>query len=50
MKVVVSSKSSIYMETFVCTNIAFSSGNYVLTTSDGTKTFSAASFMLVILG
>ena len=50
MKVVVSSKSSINMVTYTCTNIAYSSGNYVLTTTDGTKTYSAGAYMIMILG
>ena len=49
MKVVVSSKTSIDMVTYTCTNIAYSSGNYVLNTSDGTKTYAAASYILMIL-
>ena len=50
MKVVVSSKSSINMITYTVTNIAYSNDNYVLTTTDGTKTYAAGSYILMILG
>lgn len=50
MKVVVSSKTSINMVTYECTNIAYSSGNYVLTTTAGTKTYAAAEYILMIIG
>lgn len=50
MKVVVSSKSSIDMITYTVTNIAYSNGNYVLTTTEGTKTYAAGSYILMILG
>jgi hypothetical protein len=50
MKVVVSSKSSINMVTYTVTNIAYSNGNYVLTTTESTKTYAAGSYILMILG
>lgn len=50
MKVVISSKSSINMVTYTVSNIAYSNGNYVLTTTEGTKTYAVGSYILMILG
>lgn len=50
MKVVVSSKSGIDMHTYTCTSITYSNSNYVLVTTEGTKTFASGSYILMILG
>lgn len=49
MRVVVSSKSGIDMHTYTCSSITYTEGNYVLATTEGTKTFSSGSYIIMIL-